>query len=133
VAIVTVAADGSGRALVRSRRVNRSLAAVAAACLIASLAFLAFLAGEHQQRPFTVLTGTATVGDRQATVIVAGWAYAIGNGIPWVDQQGVTHEGGWPSCLGAPGRTVPVTFGEVPVTAPDGQSWRQVVWLDCRT
>src|SRR5271156_3051827 len=70
---------------------------------------------------------SATVGDHQATVIVAGWAYAIGNGIPWVDQQGVTHEGGWPSCLGPPGRTVPVTFGEVPVTAPDGQSWRQVV------
>ena len=131
-AIVRVAADGSGRALVRSRRVNRGGVAAAAACLIASLAFLAFLAGEHQQRPFTVLTGTATVGDHQATVIVAGWAYAIGNGIPWVDQQGMTHEGGWPSCLGSPGRTVPVTFGEVPVTAPDGQSWRQVVWLDCR-
>jgi hypothetical protein len=132
VAIVTVAGDGSGRALVRSRRVNRGGVAAAAACLIASLAFLAFLAGEHQQHPFTVLTGTATVGDHQATVIVAGWAYAIGSGIPWVDQQGVTHEGGWPSCLGPPGRTVPVAFGEVPVTAPGGQSWRQVVWLDCR-
>ena len=96
------------------------------------MAVVAFLAGEHQQRPFTVLTGLATVGDHQATVIVAGWAYAIGSGIPWVDQQGVTHEGGWPSCLATPGRTVPVTFGEVPVTAPNGLSWRQVVWVDCR-
>ena len=72
-AIVTVAGDGGGRALVRRRRVNRGGVAAAAACLIASLAFLAFLTGEHQQRPFTVLTGTATVGDHQATVIVAGW------------------------------------------------------------
>jgi hypothetical protein len=31
-----------------------------------------------------------------------------------------------------PGRTVPVTFAEVPVTTPDGSTTRQVVWVDCR-
>jgi len=117
-----------------SRRVKHAAAAITAACLITSVVFVAFLAGEHQQRPLTVLTGIATVGDHQATVTVAGWAYAIeGDSVIWVDQQGMTHDGGWPACLGAPGRTVPVTFGEVPVTAPDGQTWRQVVWVDCRT
>ncbi len=101
-----------------------------AACLIA---FLAFLAGEHQQRQVTVLSGVASVGDQVASVTVAGWVYGIQGVDQWVDQQGVTHVGGWPACLRGPGRTVPITFGEIPVTAPDGGSWRQVVWVDCRS
>ena len=106
---------------------------IVGAGLIVLVAFLAFLAGEHHQRPFTVLTGVATVGDHLATVTVAGWSYAIqGDSVMWVDQQGSTHDGGWPSCLNGFGRTVPISFGEVPVTAPDGSSWRQVVWVDCR-
>jgi hypothetical protein len=114
-----------------SRRVTRAAAAIVAACLIACLAFLA---GQHQQRPFTVLSGPVSVGDHEATFVVAGWAYGIeGNSVPWVDQQGETHYGSWPACLRELGRTAPVTFGEVPVTAPDGSSWRQVVWVDCRS
>jgi len=128
---IWAATAGSGRALVLSRRVKQAAAVIAAACLIA---FLAFLAGKHQQHPFTVLSGTATVGDHEATVIVAGWAYGIeGTGVPWVDQEGVTHYGSWPACLGGPGRTVPITFGEVPVTTPAGGTSRQVVWVDCRS
>ena len=130
-ATVTVAAGGSGRALVLARRISRAVAVLAAACLIP---FLGFLAGEHHQRPPTVLTGIATVGDQEATVTVAGWAYGIeGTGITWVDQQGMTHYGGWPACLGTPGRAVPVTFAEVPVPTPDGSTTRQVVWVDCRS
>ena len=130
-AMMTAAATESGRALVLTRRVRWAAAAIAAACLIA---FLAFLAGEHHQRPLTVLTGTATVGYQQATVTVGGWTYAIeGISIPWVDQQGMTHYGSWPACLGTPGRTVPVTFAEVPVTTPDGPTTRQVVWVECRS
>jgi hypothetical protein len=129
VAIVTAAADGSGRAIVLTRRVTRAVAVIAAAGLIA---FLGFLAGEHHQRPVTVLTGIATVGDQLATVTVAGWSYAIqGTSTPWVDQQGMTHYGSWPACLGGPGRAVPVTFAEVPVPTPDDSTTRQVVWVDC--
>jgi hypothetical protein len=131
-AIQTVAASEGGQTLVRTRRVRRIVAMVAAACLVAAVAVAAFLAGEHHQRPYTVLTGVATVGDHQATVIVAGWAYGIEGSIPWVDQQGVTHEGGWPACLGTPGSTVPVTFAEIPVTTPGGPTSRQVVWIECR-
>lgn len=66
------------------------------------------------------------------TVTVAGWAYAIqGDSVVWVDQQGSTHDDGWPSCLSRPGQTVPISFGEVPVTAPNGLGCHQVVWVDC--
>jgi len=132
VAIWTEAVSERGRAPVRSRRVRRAVIVLAAAVLLAAVALTAFLAGEHQPRPFTVLTGTATVGDHEATVIVAGWAYGIEGSVMWVDQQGSLHDEGWPSCLSTPGRTVPISFGEVPVTAQDGTSWRQVVWVDCR-
>ena len=131
-AVWAAAAGESGQVLRLSRRVKRAAviaAVIAAACLIA---FLASVAGEHQQRPVTVLSGIATVGDHEATVAVAGWFYGIEGNIVWFDQEGM-HDGSWPACLGGPGRTVPVTFGEVPVTAPDGSSWRQVVWVDCRS
>lgn len=124
------AADEPRHAPVLSRSVRRTAAVIVAACLIA---YPAFLAGEHQQRQFTVLSGVATVGDREASVAVAGWVYGIqGSNIQWVDQQGETHYGGWPACLRGPGRTVPIRFGEMPVTTPGGGSWRQVVWVDCR-
>jgi hypothetical protein len=115
------------------RRVRRAVVVISAACLIA---FLAFLAGEHHQHPVTVLSGVADVaGDHTASVTVTGssWVYGISGVEQWVDQQGQTHLGGWPACLSTPGKTVPVTFGWVPVTAPDGSSWRQVVWVDCRS
>ena len=117
----------------RGGRVRRAVVAVGAACLIAILAVLAFLAGEHQQHPVTVLSGVADVGDHTASVTVAGssWVYGISGVDQWVDQRGQTHLGGWPGCLSTPGQTVPITFGWVPVTAPDGSSWRQVVWVGC--
>jgi len=124
-------AGGSGPAKALSRRVKWAAGAIVAACLIA---FLGFLAGEHHQHPATtVLSGVATVGYQEATVVVAGWAYGIEGNVTWVDQDGVTHDGGWPACLGAPGRTARITFGEVPATTPDGGTVRQVVWVDCRS
>ena len=114
------------------RRVRWAAAAIAAACLIA---FLGFLAGEHHQRPATttVLTGVATVGDHMASIVVGGWVYGIEGDVTWVGQDGTTHLGSWPACLGGPGNTVRVTFGEVPVITPDGAMTRQVDWVDCRS
>ena len=130
-AIWAATAGNRGRALVLRRRVWWAAAAIAAACLIA---FLAFLAGEHQQRPVTVLHGMATVGYQEASVITAGWVYGIqGTGVPWIDQDGMWHYGSWPTCLGGPGRAVEITFWEVPVSMPDGGTARQVVWVDCRS
>ena len=130
-AIGAATAGNGGRTLVLSRRVKRAVAVLAVGGLIA---ILAFLAGEPQRQPFIVLHGTATVGDHEATVIVAGWAYGIeGTSVPWVDQEGMTHYGSWPACLGGAGRTVSITFGEIPVTTPGGETSRQVVWVDCRS
>ncbi len=130
-AISAAIAGNRGRVPVLRRRVRWAAAAIAVACLIA---FLAFLAGEHQQRPVTVLRGMATVGYQEASVITAGWVYGIeGTGVPWIDQEGTWHYGGWPTCLGGPGRAVEITFGEVPVSMPDGGTARQVVWVDCRS
>jgi hypothetical protein len=90
------------------------------------------LVGERQGNRTTVLTGMAYTGLNEATVTVAGWSYGISGNVTWLDSQGTEHVGGWPSCLRSAGRRVPITFGAVPVTAPDGSSWRQVVWVDCR-
>jgi hypothetical protein len=119
----------------RTGRSVRAGAVVVAGCLLAAGAFAV---GEHQvhhqRQQMTVLTGNGYVGIDQASITVGDWVYGIqgpGN-IPWLDSQGSTHESGWPACLRGPGR-VRVTFGEVPVTAPDGGMWRQVVWVDCQS
>lgn len=80
----------------------------------------------------TVLAGIAYTGLDDATVTVAGWSYGISGNVTWFDGQGAEHDGSWPSCLSPVGRHVPITFGAIPVTAPDGGLWRQVVWVDCR-
>jgi hypothetical protein len=105
-----------------------------AASLIAFLAFLAFLAGEHHHHQVTVLRGVAGTGDHVASINVAGssWVYGMSGVEEWIDQQGQTHDGGWPACLSTPGKAVPIKFGWLPVTGPNGSSWRQVVWVDCR-
>lgn len=110
-------------------KANRVVIAFVVLCLIAAGTFLA---GERQGDRMTVLTGIAYTGLNEATVTVAGWSYGISGDVTWVDSQGTEHFGGWPSCLRSVGRRVPITFGAVPVAAPDGSSWRQVVWVDCR-
>jgi hypothetical protein len=108
----------------------------AVAALIAGLVGVAaFVAGQHNHSSaVTVLTGLAYTGGQQASVVVDGYAYGfegVGS-VDWVDSQGVTHTGSWPACLAKPGTTHRISFGYVPVTAPDGTGWRQVVWVDCR-
>lgn len=116
--------------VMRDSRALRSKVTMAGiACLIA---VVAFAAGEHHQARMTVLTGVAHVGDHVATMVVGGWAYGFSDGgVSWVDSRGTEHDRGWPTCLRGPG-LVRATFGVVSVTAPDGQSPRQVVWVDCR-
>jgi len=52
--------------------------------------------------------------------------------VEWVDRSGVSHDGGWPDCLRPVGSTVHVRFGEITVSGPQDDSWRAVVWVDCR-
>jgi hypothetical protein len=105
------------------------------ACALA-LAGVAALAAGHLGRGEaahqTVVTGVAYVGVQQASVRAEGWSYAITASVPWVDANGSLHEVGWPACLTAVGETVPIRFAQIPVSGPTSQSWRQVVWVDCR-
>jgi hypothetical protein len=112
--------------------IRRTTWAAAIALFACLAAVLGFAVGEHHQPRMTVLRGVAYVGVDEASVVVGGWAYGIdGTGnLSWVDAQGTIHTNGWPACL-TPGND-PITFGEVPVTL-DGATWRQVVWVDCRS
>jgi hypothetical protein len=55
-AIVAFGVACSGFSVSSRRRVTWTAAAVAAVVVAVLIAVLAFVAGEHQQRPFTVLT-----------------------------------------------------------------------------
>jgi hypothetical protein len=108
----------------------------AAMVLVAGLiGVAAFVTGQHHHPSgVTMLTGLAYTGGQQASVVVDGYAYGfegVGS-VTWVDGQGETHMGGWPSCLSVPGTTHRIKFGYVPVTLPDGSGFRQIVWVDCR-
>jgi len=110
---------------------SRILGAAGAAALVV-VAFSGYAVGlKHEQRT-NVLTGDFYVGAQQATGDVDGWVYGIVDSVSWVDPEGSFHQSGWPTCLDTVGTTVRATFGEVPATGPQGSSWRQVVWVDCR-
>jgi hypothetical protein len=119
----------SARKIRLNSNVTRAVAALLALCLIAALAFLA---GERRASHPMVLTGIPVIAQNNvASVTVGGWTYGIVGGVTWFDSQGTMHESSWPSCLRGSGLGRPITFGAVPVTAPGGSSWRQVVWVDC--
>lgn len=90
-----------------------------------------YIAGERTANRLHVLTGNAYSGNHQASVCVRGWCYAITDGVTWFDAAGSMHEDGWPSCLQL-GARERIRFGEVAVSGPTGEAWRQVVWVDCR-
>ena len=129
------AASATAGAAWISRRPRRVIRAAAAALIAGLIGVAAFVAGQHNHSSgLTLLTGLAYTGGQQASVVVGGYAYGFeGLGsVDWVDSQGVTHMGGWPSCLKVPGTTHRIKFGYVPMTLPDGSGLRQIVWVDCR-
>jgi len=93
----------------------------------------AFVVGSHNPA-VTVVSGDARVGDGVATAFVDGWAYGIPMDVAWLGTDGSWRQSGTPACMtwtGTP-RDVSIKFGWVPVTSPDGNGWRQVVWVSCR-
>lgn len=104
------------------------------ALLAAGIAGLAGFLGGFQTRSSdaSVLHGIAYTGLRQATIKADGWNYGVVDSVEWIDRSGAYHESGWPDCLSAPGSSVPVTFGATSVRTPEGVSWREVTWVDCR-
>jgi hypothetical protein len=93
----------------------------------------AFVVGSHNPA-VTVVSGDARVGDGVATALVDGWAYGIPMDVAWVGSDGSWRPDGTPACLAWTGssRVVALQFGWVPITSPDGNGWRQVVWVSCR-
>jgi hypothetical protein len=94
----------------------------------------AFVAGSHDPA-VTVLSGNARAGEGVATAVVDGWAYGIPMDVAWVGSDGSWRQSGTPACLAWTGtpRDVGIQFGWVPITSPDGNGWRQVVWVSCRS
>lgn len=115
-----------------------------AGAVVASAAIGGFVIGTKAAESADWHTVTAVVVGEQrhplASVDVDGSTYAFNDSVPyWIDVEGATHEGGWPSCLkpnpvetsNQVPRKVPIRFATVNVDA-DGLGWRQVVTVDCR-
>jgi hypothetical protein len=105
---------------------------VVGALVLAAVAAASYAAGRRGGNQLHVRTGNAYVGLHQASVKVDGWAYGIVGSVEWVGADGTSHESGWPDCLGRPGTTERIRFGEISVTGPQDDSWRDVAWVDCR-
>ena len=104
------------------------------------IAIAGFLTGQARGEQGEWKTGTAyLLGDARSpgfSASVDGCSYSADGSVPqWIDEQGVTHEGGWPVCLDpsvvTEGREVPVRFATTNVEV-DGLRWRPVLMVDCR-
>jgi len=125
-----LAPEGASTSARRTRSVV--LVSIGAVVILVLVAVAAYQAGTKHGNRVRALTGTAYVGAHQASVKVAGWSYGIRQDVTWIDQDGTSHEDGWPACLAPLGATVRVRFGEISVNGPLDDSWREVVWVDCR-
>lgn len=99
-----------------------------------ALATGAFVLGSHNPA-VTVARGEASASYDQATVLVDGDWYQIPRDVEWSGTDGSWNPSGQPACLawtGSPRGNVPIEFGWVPITAPDGSGWRQIVWVACK-
>lgn len=103
------------------------------------VATTSFLSGQAAGEQGEWKGGTAyLLGDASSpgfSTSIDGWSYSADRSVPhWIDQHGVTHEGGWPECLDpslGEGREVPVRFATTDVDV-DGLQWRPVLMVDCR-
>ncbi len=71
------------------------------------------------------------MGQDQASIQVEDVFYALDGTVPWIDSEGIVHDGDWPTCL-TPGRTVTVQFGGQLVDLPGGSGDFRVAYVDCR-
>jgi len=93
---------------------------------------LGFVAGSHRNG-VALMTGTANVGDHVASIKSGDRFYGVRDSVAWFDSSGSFHEDGWPTCLGQAGSQVNVSFGGLPVTAPEsGLTFFDVAYIDCR-
>ena len=117
------------------RRQYRLIAlAVSTVVAAGALATGAFVLGSHNPA-VTVVSGEASTSYREATVLVNGDSYQIPSDVEWSGTDGSWNTSGQPACLawtGSPRGNVPIEFGWVRITGPDGGGWRQIVWVACK-
>lgn len=106
------------------------LVVAAAAVGLVLAAVVGYVLGSGRSK-VTVATASFHVGAQEASGSVDGWTYGMMSSVPWFDKLRTYHGSGWPDCLAPVGSEPTVSFGWVPVTAPNGLSWREVVWVDC--
>ena len=114
----------------RQRLIGLAVSIVVAA---AALTAGAFVVGSHNPA-VAVASGNASVGDGVVTAFVDGVSYEIPQDVAWVGSDGSWRPDGTPACVAWTGssRVVAIQFGWVPIKSPDGNGWRQVVWVNCR-
>jgi hypothetical protein len=108
--------------------------AMPAACVLAVVlvAGASYQIGRHHTASVVWHTGSAYIGDGEASIETPGWTYGFGNSVPqWIDAAGATHGDSWPDCVTPSGTNKLVTFATVTVTA-NGSTTRPVVLVDCR-
>lgn len=80
----------------------------------------------------SVHTGVPSSAEGAISIEADGWTYSVPlDGVAWIDDGGVRHDSGRPTCLPVEGTTEAVRFGAVTV-ALESSTWRPVVWVDCR-
>jgi hypothetical protein len=80
----------------------------------------------------TIETGQAhSKGDGGGSIVTSGWTYGFASDVAWTDANNSWHEGGTPDCLPPLSIKGGVRFAWIEVTV-GGQTWRPVVWIDCR-
>jgi hypothetical protein len=80
----------------------------------------------------TIRNGLAHSAEGAISIETTDWTYGVPlDGITWVDSANSWHEGGRPDCLPPATDTISVRFASVEVTV-EKQTWRPVVWVDCR-
>lgn len=85
-----------------------------------------------QQAGAVERSGIASPAAGAISVEADGRTYNIPLDVSWTDTQGSFHEAGRPDCLTPETGNVTVQFASVDVGV-DGNKWRQVVWVDCRS
>ena len=81
----------------------------------------------------TIQTGRAdSNGAGAGSITTSGWTYGFASDLAWTDDMGSWHDSGTPACLPPLSSRDGVKFASVEVTV-DGNTWRPVIWIDCRS
>lgn len=86
-------------------------------------------AGKAQPRWYTG-QATVSVADQKATFSADESEFTFTDSVPWYDEAGTLHDGGWPECL--TDQTVRVVFMSTTRPLQDLDT-RPVLAVDCRS